>query len=206
MKANLSLRKLIAFACVSIVSGWNTRKPVSRKRISVGPCGIGISSLCGLPDKHRVCYDLGLGKNPPVSSHKTTNAESNKNICEAAQYLIEHESVTDYPSPLRAATATASIVANVRFVTASSSLSTAAANGVTAPSSGGRGPQPIFPLRFSDDVLAIDTSRPSQPIAFANYQQHHEQPTRSPQWDLNTPWVEMLIHEQQMKLAYDRSK
>lgn len=55
-------------------------------------------------------------------------------------------------------------------------------------------PLPPVPLqRFSDDVLKIvQDDQKAAPTAFAS----------DNEWDLNTPWVEMLIHEQQAKLAF----
>lgn len=48
---------------------------------------------------------------------------------------------------------------------------------------------PLIPKRQSEDVLQISSDRVMSK-------------TQSHQLDLNTPWVEMLIHCQQMKLAH----
>jgi len=55
---------------------------------------------------------------------------------------------------------------------------------------------PIVPLRLADDYLSIHH----------DHSEEHSQPTmtaKAPvqEYDLNTPWVEMLIHEQQVKFA-----
>merc|ERR1719327_990717 len=50
-------------------------------------------------------YDLGLGKNKPVTTtarpvELTHHGDNNENGLDPVQFLIEHESVRPYPSPL----------------------------------------------------------------------------------------------------------
>ena len=116
--------------------------------------------------KHRVSYDLGIGKNQPVVS-KADDLNEKMNVYQAAKFWSEHQAVNDIPNPL---------------------LIQATANKPKL--------SPIIPLRLADDFLAIHHDRSEE----------HSHPTmtaKAPiqEYDLNTPWVEMLIHEQQVKFA-----
>jgi len=139
--------------------------------------------------RQTVSYDLGLGKNKPVYNRnlanrgEETSLNESDDVWHATQYLVEHKAVVDYPRPLQ------------RDQKANQNIK--------------KSSHPIIPSRFSDDILKIvdpddnrnqKSSRNDQqakqayPVAWASGQSR-------PAWDLNTPWVEMLIHEQQIKLA-----
>jgi len=50
--------------------------------------------------RRKLKYDLGLGKNKPVNNERAGETTPGDNDLEPTQFLIEHESVRPYPSPL----------------------------------------------------------------------------------------------------------
>ena len=115
-------------------------------------------------------YSLGLGKNKPLCSPSTACVE---NIEDATRFLVEHESVRDYPSPLTA------------------SADTSKATTTTTK------PKKVLPKvqlkRKATDSLSIGNDD------ISNIPQIRQ--TSSAQLDLNTVWVEMMIHSEQSKLV-----
>ena len=156
---------------------------------TVHPISTPISVPVAFTTTHKrqtVFYDLGLGKNKPVYNRnladggEETSLKEGGDVWQATQYLVEHETIVDYPRPLQ--------------------------SDQRAIQNNKKSSHPIIPSRFSDDILKIvnlddsqtqKSSRNDQqayPVAWVSGQSR-------PAWDLNTPWVEMLIHEQQIKLA-----
>lgn len=117
-------------------------------------------------------YDLGLGKNAPVVSRKQSYGSSHSQ--DAVQYMIEYESVSEYPDPRKST------------------------NPVERPSpeekkTRHKPPQPT-PIRLAKESLDISGNGVD---ASATFQVN---PT---ELDVNTLWVEMLIHDQQQnQLAF----
>lgn len=101
-----------------------------------------------------------------------TREELTENVYKAVQYLNEHQAVSEYPSPQ-------SVLGQV-----------AAAQEAVATKPPVKGP--IVPVRLANDVVGIHTEQSKAPVAFV---------LSANQLDLNTAWVEMLIHEQQLKFA-----
>ena len=133
--------------------------------------------------KRRISYDLGIGKNKPVTKKACSNVapkkrlyqladasiEQQKDVYQVAKFWCVHQTVHDIPNPL-----------------AIQAAAKKKPKGVT----------PLIPHRLADDFLAIYHDRTEQ----------HSRATimaKAPvnDFDLNTPWVEMLIHEQQVKAA-----
>ena len=115
-----------------------------------------------LATKRRARYDLGIGKNKPVSNSKVSSfypkRSSRKVVSRASSsyYWIDHQAVNPLPSPL--------------------------------PTPKKARTQPIVPNRMTaNDVMTIHANRQAT-AEMRNF-------------DLNTAWVEMLIHEQQCKLT-----
>lgn len=112
-------------------------------------------------------YDLGLGKNLPVGNSKpsidTYNHDDNLHM--SVSYLIDHESVREFPDPTRIPLKNAG--------TAQQKIQYA----------------PLVPQRITDDSTISITSN-GQAIA-RKFRGH---------FDLNTAWIELLIHEEQKKI------
>ena len=128
-------------------------------------------------------YDLGIGKNPPLHSLVGTSFDEPDSKT-AVQFLEEYESVVEYPSPLQHP------------------------HPRSAGSSKKKRQFPVHVHRFSVDLIDIcevaSGGSGARPVAYTHRpspgtSQRGSGGRRSP-WDLNTPWVEMLIHEQQQQL------
>jgi hypothetical protein len=116
-----------------------------------------------------VHYDIGLGKNVPVSSKSQLTLEDFTIKCRecAVQYWMVSESVRSFPQP-----------------------KPVSKNDEPEPTtkSAGRKIQPIIPSRFSHDAIDISNTEYKTQGALKldrNY------------LDMNTLWVEMLIHHEQ---------
>jgi hypothetical protein len=142
--------------------------------------------------KRSVSYDFGLGKNPPVAKSTRYGENASGDTCHhpqqpitqqqssprpplfveaIAQYLVEHEAVREYPSPNRIIPATTSIGKKKRAY-----------------------PVFIVPKRMTGDgILWIQGTHSIPSVITAQTPGRH--------FELNTLWVELLIHEQQKKLA-----
>lgn len=133
----------------------------------------------------RITYDLGLGKNKPVVSniHPPTLAMDDMDSWDPLIHWNEYESVREFPSPLN--------------IVESDKLAIAA-----APTKR-RKIVSINPTRYMEDSLPI---LPKSPQKVASFKSQVTVPvmTRSDasqQLDVNTVWVEMLIHSEQLRFA-----
>jgi hypothetical protein len=147
-------------------------------------------------------YDLGLGRNPPVRGAPSNSKQQTipHQVYEAVQFCNEHQAVMEYPSPQRnqqlrseqdqrsAISATASTVSFCdRTAKATKNLPF------------------VQPKRLSPDLIDIHASqvgcgqvnerdgRRSGRHPIATVTPHAR---KSSELELNTAWVEMLIHEQ----------
>jgi hypothetical protein len=133
-------------------------------------------------ESRRVTYSLGLGKNQPVLGASTTantitSEENVKDVYQAVQFWTGHKAVRNIPSPYD----------NLKLA------EKLKADAQSKPKSSFRH---IVPTRLAQDLLSISNHH------------HVGEESRGPTMigdvqamDLNTPWVEMLIHEQQLKFA-----
>jgi hypothetical protein len=160
--------------------------------------------------KKRVSYSLGLGKNLPVGC-KNTDLRAHSvvhDVHEAVQYWNEQENVNEYPNPLTVARAREAALLDRQVQ--KQQLQAKTVKGATLK------PR-IVPTRFFGDALPIfsePAQQQQQPPRNREHLARNDKSTpvltsvptmrsRKPvvdRFDLNTPWVEMLIHEQQMKL------
>jgi BRCT domain type II-containing protein len=158
--------------------------------------------------KLRASYNLGLERNPPIvfESKDTTSCNRvNFSGCPSTaieavtQYWVEHEAVREYPSPHKNAA--------LRRTVKESMDKDKKASKTKARSS-----RSIFPNRMTgDDVLRIHnaaqesnthcTSTGRMDFVAADQEAVAVWQTPGRHFDLNTSWVERLIHEQQMKFA-----
>jgi len=122
-------------------------------------------------------YDLGLGKNAPLSNHDRATLPP-QGVTTAAQYWMAPEPAVTFPSPLAQL--------QQSRTSGASKLQPAVSNNKSKRTS-----ILLHQERHSEDVLKISDDgimSPSRPSAS--------------KLDLNTVWVEMLIHNQQMQLAH----
>ena len=142
----------------------------------------------------RSTYDLGIGKNKPVLSKRDNDGTFNaavsqpQSVFEATRYWSDHEAVREYPSPTQS---TEDMFAN--DIKPKKALPM------------------VNPTRQAHDVLTILVGTNSSPLddpstTTAEQRQQKKHPImvpsteqRGPQLDVNTVWVEMLIHSEQLK-------
>jgi hypothetical protein len=133
-------------------------------------------------ESRRVTYALGLGKNQPVLGVSTTantvpREETSEEVYQAAQFWTGHEAVRNIPSPHENLKAAENLM-------------------VEAQSKPKPRSRHIVPTRLVQDLLSISNhhhvgEESRGPTMFGDVQA----------MDLNTPWVEMLIHEQKLKFG-----
>lgn len=129
------------------------------------------------PTRQRATYTLGIGKNQPVQPFNPTFVSrgrvwDGRTIQAATQYLVEHESSREFPAPTVAATP---IVETARG---------ASPKKKTYPT--------LTPNRVTDDSVLKIIRRPRQTPRAVRQQSMM-------QFDVNTAWIELLIHEQQQE-------
>ena len=139
------------------------------------------------PQRQRISYDLGIGKNAPVGFIRSNAQPNDDDTARAVQYWDHHQTVNEYPNP--------EVVAQARSAMLDSSSSQEGPSSSTEQQTPTkrRKSQNIVPERFSGEQFPI-TNQQAVPTIAAR-----ESVVR--QHDLNTAWVEMLIHEQQVKFA-----
>ena len=142
---------------------------------------------------NRSTYDLGIGKNRPVhltqqndsaftASHNTATKSHGRSVFEVTQFWNDHQAVRKYPAP---------------------DPSTVASDTSTKP----KNILPVVnPTRQARDMLTIVKESPGVSSHQPKLQQPRSQPIMVPssqqrksQLDVNTVWVEMLIHSEQLK-------
>ena len=121
-------------------------------------------------------YDLGLGKNKPVVNPKIKNEQQQPatiqlSVQESVKYWAVPEAVNEYPSPL---------------------LKAAEKSTTEQPGRKPRTKMPVTYNRMSEDVLTITKESDGTATILQ---------TAPAQLDVNSIWVEMMIHSEQMKLA-----
>jgi hypothetical protein len=167
----ISLFSILLLACTKetlayIVSGTSTSSAV-------------ITSPTFLPSpvttkndqrETRVKYDLGLGKNLPVTSRpeQAFKSPQDQDIDLAVEYWMVSDSTQSFPQPNSQA----------ERDTLGSSKSTSTIKKL----------HPIIPSRFSMDAIHISHSEHESQAVWTVH------PNNA---DLNTMWVEMLIHHEQ---------
>jgi len=140
-------------------------------------------------EKRKFKYDLGLGKNSIVKNGRADGKPSADQDLDPTRFLIEHESVRSYPSPLN-----------------SDSESQSRNNNRT--NSNRKKLPKVQHRRHSEDVLCIvdqdycnDDNFDHPVIVPIN---HCSTGSNGPaaKFDVNTVWVEMMIHNEQKKAAH----
>ncbi len=125
-------------------------------------------------------YDLGIGKNQPVYG-KASQAKIPENNFESTRYLVDHDATREYPSPIQ------------------QPIKTPTKHSIPI----------VQHQRRTKDVLHIDHPTPanknhhrgghsssshSNPISLP-----HIRATSNDQLDLNTIWVELMLHSEHIK-------
>lgn len=110
--------------------------------------------------QQRVKYDLGLGKNPPVTRKAGRKTKTRMSTSEATRFWMIPEAVNNYPSPLLSKEAGAKL-------------------------------EQIVPSRMSLDAVDISGKNKDATAVLQ---------VNPVDLEMNTLWVEMLIHHQQNKM------
>jgi len=162
-----------------------------------------IEKVTTVTPRRKPKYDLGLGKNKPVVTH-TTRAEimpptDNNQFLEPTRFLIEHESVRSYPSPMDSEISRSQNRTNDR----------------TIGNRKNKNLPRVKHRRQSEDVLLIrdpDSIRNADeddnnykdgnvrhPVIVPIHRFSTEQNDEAEKLDVNTVWVEMMLHNEQKK-------
>jgi hypothetical protein len=122
-----------------------------------------------------VTYDLGIGKNQPVGGHTVDDAKDAvaTDPYELAKYCSEFEAVNEIPNPVQRL----------------KELQLQHRKEASKPKI-----QPIVPKRFNRADFSIQKDDGSEALVIMPQEMINH-------FDVNTAWVEMLIHEQRAKLA-----
>lgn len=171
-------------------------------------------------------YDLGLGKNHPVIARSkkefhmpkaTTenrqqhqqkeNYDATSVTHDAVRYWIGHESVNKYPSPLDNNEKLPALPDNINNDNGNEITLVKNANqrGNTMKRNKRKHLIQPRPKRMLEDVLLIlDTSMTEDEQNPSSLPTMVTRPTaqHTPQLDVNSVWVEMLIHKEQQQLVY----
>ncbi|CAB9500671.1 expressed unknown protein [Seminavis robusta] len=145
------------------------------------------SRPCGVTSTQQPCratYDLGLGKNAPVTHSSGSNlytAESDSRVLEATKYWSEYESVREFPSP-------------------QSQQVVAYRSAVPETNKKMRKTVLLHPKRTMQDSLTIVPNAARQKLRTSTGQPVPMMvQSDASQLDVNSVWVEMLIHSEQQK-------
>ena len=173
-------------------------------------------------------YDLGIGKNQPVVAFKgritaasastSTTSRNDEISVENVQYLMEYESVREFPSPTNNVQQVAEVILQV--VKQQHGQEDLRNNNNKKKQL----PKVQLQRKAEEDLLIVDSNhyynekdetKKEDCAATAVSQQQQQQtilqkpkhgnkmivPISNAKLDLNTAWVEMLIHNEQMKAA-----
>lgn len=147
-----------------------------------------------LPTKSKSNYDLGLGKNKPVTNKRVKEALRVDASLDPTRFLVEHEVVSKYPSPLDS---DSNLISSHR------------------PKSDRKNLPKVKHRRHSEDVLRI---RDSPSVGNEHSNHNNDDNSRHPviapihrfstesitKLDVNTVWVEMMLHNEQNKVLAQR--
>jgi len=145
------------------------------------------------PRRKEVQYDLGMGKNKPVVATKRAAAATalpvaNRRIADPTQFLVDHESVRQYPSPNNGSRNKGNAQAKTRSV--------------DLPK--------VQHRRHSEDVLLIrdggnnynDDTNGRHPVIVPVNRNSAENGLPATKIEVNTVWVEMMLHNEREKLLH----
>lgn len=158
-------------------------------------------------------YSLGLGRHAAVkgvgSDSSSTSCETlPRDAYEAVQFLVEHDAAMEYPSPQKnqeRLKEQIQVTGAKRASSPSCRPTNAAPGSSTVPHKRHLFVRPkrlspdLFEIRYpptpaSDGITKRLLASTNHPVAVVKCG------TRRVGWELNTAWVELLIHEQQQKL------
>ncbi len=125
-------------------------------------------------------YDLGIGKNKPVINKRVDETSSTDASIDPTQFLVEHEAVSTYPSPMDSKS-------NHETKSARKNL------------------PKVNHRRHSEDVLDIRDSHSIRNLENDCSHDNSSHPVIVPihsaaKLDVNTVWVEMMLHNERSKV------
>ena len=154
-----------------------------------------IEKVTTVTPRRKPKYDLGLGKNKPVVTH-TTRAEimpptDNDHIFEPTRFLIEHESVRSYPSPMDSK------------ISGSQSRTDNRKNKNLPRVKHRRHSEDVLLIRDPDSITNADAYYKDDNVRHPVIVPIHHFSTgmngQAEKLDVNTVWVEMMLHNEQKK-------
>lgn len=141
-----------------------------------------------------ISYDLGLGKNAPVGFIQS-NVHPDDDVYEAVQHWDHHQTVNEYPNPEVVAQARAAMMESI------AQKASAEVQANRRQSAKRRTMRKVIPQRFFGEQFPITEQQQQKVDTPRTIPTMESRESVVRQYDLNTPWVEMLIHEQQLKFA-----
>lgn len=166
------MSKFIILIALPSVYGYATSNPTSTRPAFLTP-SIPTRSPSGETSPRLQKYDLGLGKNAPLTSEFQAEVQTH-DVRIASKYWMANEPAVTFPSPQ----------SQHQFPTPSTEQQREPRELKRK-----RNAIPLIPKRQSQDVLQISNDRVMSRSQAAKL-------------DVNTIWVEMLIHNQRMQLAH----
>lgn len=176
------------------IEGDNQSQPIQIRQVAeANSVGISLNQATAIPRKFK--YDLGLGKNKPVTKQRVGETPSGDNDFDPTQFLIEHESIRSFPSPL-----------DFESESHSSSTSNSKNKRKNLPK--------VQHRRHSEDVLYIQDAHSSRnpmddcndgnsfyPVILPINKFSAGSSVSVQKLDINTIWVEMMLHDEQKKFS-----
>lgn len=138
-------------------------------------------------------YDLGLGKNKPVTNKRTGESSPVDKSLDPTQFLIEYESIQTYPSPQNLASQVYSRNSDERK----------RKRKILPRVQHRRHSEDVLRIRDPDSIVHIDTNCQDDnychPIIVPINHIPSENNAPGTKLDVNTVWVEMMLHHEQKK-------
>ena len=136
-------------------------------------------------------YSLGI--------RSSSDNETTDDIIRATQYWVEYESVNEFPSPRQ------QLPVQLRSDTSKSSVDQPVTTNEIKGKTKKQHP-PLIPSRLTDDKVLKIVSQNQREEQYVVKAIAHPTMRSGHDFDINTAWIELLIHEQQMKLSSTMDK
>lgn len=125
-------------------------------------------------------YDLGIGKNKPVINKRVDETSTNDASIDPTQFLVEHEAVSTYPSPMDW----------------NSNHNTKSARKNLPKVNHRRHSEDVLHIRDSHSILNVENDRNNDNSSHPVIVPIHS----AAKLDVNTVWVEMMLHNERSKV------
>jgi len=125
-------------------------------------------------------YDLGIGKNKPVINKRVYETSTTNASIDPTQFLVEHEAVSTYPSPMDS----------------NSNHKTKSARKNLPKVNHRRHSEDVLHIRDSHSVRNVENDRSGDNFSHSVIVPIHS----AAKLDVNTVWVEMMLHNERSKV------